>query len=264
MEKLENTLTEEQKETLLLNFGKFTVKQIAELINIKERSVSKFYQNRKMKLTKEQKRIVFLNRPTLYERNHDFFSDKSTESIYWAGFLAADGCVIKGRLRLKIKYTDKEHVEKFKESIEYTGKIKKDCSKRLGKLHCGALIYISSHKICKDLEEIYNITENKSLNLIPPKIKGNEIDYFIVGYFDGDGTIYNKKNYRCCRFYGTKEINTWIKNRIDTLYGKNSGSIFKKENIWCYELNPKATEFFMKYYGELNSPKLTRKWKNDE
>lgn len=262
MVKLEDTLSKEEKKIIVDNFGKLTMDEISKKSGVKLRSISKFFSNRNMVLNKDQRRIVLSRRKlSKYERNHNFFSEKSNNSIYWAGFIAADGNVKDTRLRVKLKYTDKPHLEVLKLHIEYTGVIKKDCSRRLDKVHCGALLYISSNKIVTDLKKLYNITEKKSLTLEPPNIEGLEADLFILGYFDGDGTVYNKRNYKCVRFYGTKEINEWIKARVNNIYPKNSGSIYKKENIWCFELNPRASEFFIKHYGNLKCHKLERKWK---
>tara|TARA_R100000656_G_scaffold119948_1_gene94018 strand:- start:2242 stop:3039 length:798 start_codon:yes stop_codon:yes gene_type:complete len=261
MEKIKSNLPESTQKELIKLFGKKTVREIAEQVNLKERSVSHFYMKNNFKLTKDQKSKLLFRRRSKYDRNNHFFREKSNKSIYWAGFIAADGYVNKTKLRIKLKYTDKSHLEKFKNDIEYTGIIRKDCAERLGKTHCGALLYISSREIVEDLKSLYSITERKSLTLRPPSLKESEVDYFILGYFDGDGTVYQKRQYKCVRFYGTKWINLWIKERIDHLHGSNSGSIFKKGNIWCFELNPSASELFIKHYGCLESPRLNRKWK---
>lgn len=260
MEKLESTLTENQKRTILKNYGEIPIREIASLTGLKSRSITKFISNRGLKLSKEQRANLMYGKYTKYDRDDNYFKSKSNDSIYWAGFIAADGYVIGSRLRIKLKYTDKSHLEKIKKVLGYTGPIKKDCSERLGKVHCGALLYISSKQIVDNLLELYNIGEKKSLTLKPPKLKGTEADLFILGLFDGDGTVYQKGKYKCVRFYGTKEINEWVKRRINEIYPKNSGSVFKKGNIYCFELNPGASDFFMKHYGNLESPRLERKW----
>lgn len=260
MEKLESTLTTTQKETILNNYGKIPIREISELIDVKSRSITKFLSNRGLKLSKAQRANLMYGKYTKYNRNNNFFKSKSNASIYWAGFIAADGYIDGSRLRVKLKFTDKSHLEKLKKDLEYTGPIKKDCSKRLDKVHCGALLYVSSKQIVDDLSKLYNIGERKSLTLSPPNLEGKEADLFILGLFDGDGTIYQKGKYKCVRFYGTEAINIWIRDRINSIYPKNSGSIFKKGNIYCFELNPRASEFFINHYAALESPKLERKW----
>ena len=261
MEKLENTLTELQKQLILDNFGKILMSEIVKITGVKYRSITKFLKNRGLKLTKEERSTLYYQRKKKYEVNETFFSERTPESFYWAGFIAADGCIIsKSRLQIKLSIKDINHLETFKTNIGYTGVIKEVSSLRLDKRHFGALLYICCKEIVSDLFEVFKIGKRKSLTLTPPDLQGVDVDYFIKGYFDGDGTIYKKKQYLCCRFYGTREINEWIKDRVDFLYGKNSGSLFKKRNIYCFELNPKATLFFGNYFSNLKTPFLKRKW----
>ena len=118
--------------------------------------------------------------------------------------------------------------EAFLNDLNSNHTILHETGKRNETLTSGSIVLITSDQLIKDLLEIYNISANKSLTLIPPNINNDLfIDCFIKGVFDGDGTIYWKDSrYYCIRFYGTKEINEWIKKRIDILYGINSGSIF--------------------------------------
>jgi len=51
-----------------------------------------------------------------YTLNEEFFDELNEKSVYWLGFLYADGCVRKRKsseLRLKLKKEDKSHIEKF-------------------------------------------------------------------------------------------------------------------------------------------------------
>lgn len=69
-------------------------------------------------------------------------------------------------------------------------------------------IDINSKEICNDLSNI-GIVSKKSLILQPPKIP-KELDLpFILGLFDGDGSIYrDQKNNFFISITGTKEILT--------------------------------------------------------
>lgn len=51
---------------------------------------------------------------------------------------------------------------------------------------------------------------------------------------------------------------------MDFLMCKNSGSIFKKGNIFCFELNKDSSEYFINYFKEIKTPFLDRKWNKSE
>lgn len=60
-----------------------------------------------------------------YNVNENFFSLDTPESFYWAGFIAADGCILKNLkvLEIGLGIKDKKHLKKFKSAIKYTGNI---------------------------------------------------------------------------------------------------------------------------------------------
>ena len=49
--------------------------------------------------------------------NHDFFSKNTLKSCYWAGFIAADGCVFKNQVRLALAEKDIDHLRLFKKDL---------------------------------------------------------------------------------------------------------------------------------------------------
>lgn len=125
----------------------------------------------------------------LYTYDRDFFFDIDTEEkAYWLGFIAADGNISKTmkNMRINLNIKDKNHLEKFRQSIRGNQPIKEIIREKNHSVY----IDMNSKKICKDLYK-YGITPNKSLtldvafNLIPKAL----IHHFIRGYFDGDGSI---------------------------------------------------------------------------
>lgn len=72
-------------------------------------------------------------------------------------------------------------------------------------------IIFNSKKLSEDLSKI-GIVPKKSLILQPPKIKEEFYLPFILGYFDGDGSIYKTKQYNnfALSIEGTEEILKWI------------------------------------------------------
>ena len=64
-----------------------------------------------------------------YKVNESYFDILNDNSAYWLGFLYADGYVRmkdgrSGELKLKLKDTDKNHIEKFLSEIESNHSIK--------------------------------------------------------------------------------------------------------------------------------------------
>lgn len=133
-----------------------------------------------------------------YKVNQDYFERIDTEwKAYWLGFLYADGYVIldeeskkkKVLLGVGLSIVDKEHLEKFQQSLQTDAPIKEFLTNY--KNCMSAKITVCNLKIVKDLCN-KGCVPNKSLIL---KFPINEIvpfyliRHFIRGYFDSDGCI---------------------------------------------------------------------------
>jgi hypothetical protein len=119
--------------------------------------------------------------------DENFFSVPNILNSYWAGFIAADGC-IRGYhdhyLSLGLSKKDISHLEKFKRDLRLSNKI------TIYDKHNSCITGLSSNKICDDLKNNFNITPRKSKTLKPPNIKNKtNILSFIAGYIDGDGSV---------------------------------------------------------------------------
>jgi len=114
--------------------------------------------------------------------NHDFFSEHTYQSCYWAGFLAADGCIHNKYVKLSLSEKDLNHLMTFKEHISSEHKLTKTESK-------GSVCYclsVSSSKMVSDLKK-FGVVPRKTQTLDFPKIPSALASYFCRGYFDGDG-----------------------------------------------------------------------------
>lgn len=143
-----------------------------------------------------------------YQVNENYFEKIDTEEkAYWLGFLYADGNVRmhknrSGILKLKLKQSDKQHIEKFNSSLNSNYPIKDGLEilkykNREYKCYY-SVVCIYNTKMVKDL---YNLgcMNNKTFKIKFPEFLDSElIRHFIRGYFDGDGCITskNKKNGR--------------------------------------------------------------------
>lgn len=139
-----------------------------------------------------------------YDCNENFFdiNNLNEKSMYWAGFMAADGNlrISNGSyyIKLELSTKDKNHIEKFKQDIQSTGRIidgRKKASKLLQQnKNCQEWYYYSylliiSNKIFNDLGK-FGITPRKTYTYTMPQwlIEHPLINHFIRGYMDADGS----------------------------------------------------------------------------
>lgn len=211
-----------------------------------------------------------------FYHNHNYFSTPTIENCYWAGFIAADGCIYDNRLIINLGRNDKSHLEKFKKTLQYDGNIRdiqrKGSSKTTKKdTYFSSVIEIYSPKICSDLLNNWNITNKKSLTLQPPNITDLDLCLsYIIGYIDGDGTISicnrktrNTNPYIRLNIIGTFNLINWINDILhkfeDTKYSKLN--LIKIHNMYSIECS------HIRAYNILNillkikiSNRLWRKW----
>jgi hypothetical protein len=129
-----------------------------------------------------------------YNFNEYFFNELNEKSSYWLGFLYADGSVRmkdgkSGELRVKLKDTDKEHIEKFLKDIECDKPIK--CGVEGKSKFCSVTVY--SNLLVTRLFDL-GCVNNKTQKIRLPKFSEPFMSHFIRGYFDGDGSISKVKN----------------------------------------------------------------------
>jgi hypothetical protein len=129
-----------------------------------------------------------------YNLNEHFFDELNEKSSYWLGFLYADGFVRmkdgkSGELKIKLKDTDKNHIEKFLSDIECKKTIK--CGIDNKSKFCSVTVY--SNVMVNKLFEL-GCVNNKTQKIRLPNLNKNLMHHFIRGYFDGDGSVSKVKN----------------------------------------------------------------------
>ena len=168
-------------------------------------------------LTVQNEGISIRNKTSKYKYQQDIFENIDTaEKAYWLGFLAADGCNYQrehnASIILNIHEKDKKHLEKFKFFCKTNAEIKSYIGyEGFSNQTPMCKITLNSKKISNDLID-KGIIPNKSLILQPPNISEQFYKPFILGYFDGDGSISKTSQYNnyTISIQGTKEILTWI------------------------------------------------------
>lgn len=161
--------------------------------------------------------IKKLTRHSLCE---NIFDDFTKESCYWAGFIAADGCICptNNSVDIELNSIDEKHLEKFCDFIKRDKKIWHRNKKCKNKISLMCLVSVRSKKIIDSLKNNFNIIPAKSLIIQPPTQMPLELrKEFIRGYFDGDGSLGWHKNGNNIRFAicsGSKSLIYWLFNVI--------------------------------------------------
>lgn len=153
-----------------------------------------------------------------YQCNYRAFENiDSAEKAYWLGFLAADGCIYKRQdnnsnfISLNIHSQDKKHLEKFILFLNANIEIKNYIAQKGYSNNTPmSKITINSKDMVEDCIK-KGVVPKKSLILQPPNIQKEYYLPFILGYFDGDGSIFKtSQNTFGISIEGTKEMLEWI------------------------------------------------------
>lgn len=153
-------------------------------------------------------------RRRIYSMNENYFETiDSEEKAYWIGFLSADGYIHqeRGTIQFELQESDKNQVEKFALAVGSTRPILKIETNNFIHYRC----VLNSRKMVNDLLK-YNITQRKSLTFYPTNIPEKYIPYWIIGYMDGDGCIFNSKGRIKIHFTGTYDTLNFIKNYFNS------------------------------------------------
>jgi len=194
------------------------------------------------------------------QRNEKVFDTFTMESCYWAGFIAADGCVFidykKSMYRISIHLHKKDigHVRKFREFL--------NCKNKISTNKDSCYIQICSKHMTSSLERNFNIVPNKSLILEPPKKMPKKfISHYIRGYFDGDGHLGYKKGSTSCNFNiasGSEKMLEWTLLNLPHAKSK----IYKKANCYSIDINNRNNLKILEwmYCNSYNNIRLDRKY----
>ncbi len=255
--------TKEQVNLMIHNRDK-TINDLCVLTKHNYNAVRHKMKRLNLKYTARQKR------KSKYVKDSCCFSDPCLINSYWAGFIAADGCINKDNsLCIALSSVDREQLEKFRNFIKFNGPIY-DYINQKGYPGSKISIY-SAHNIIKDLEEKYSIVQRKTLILNPPKINDiTQVISYMIGYLDGDGCISYRKRDKTfsIQFAGTNSMMTWFKKYCDVLIlprkNKRCCNVYKHGNIFGYSIQGKRAIRLIKaldnFILSANIPRMKRKW----
>lgn len=205
----------------------YSLEKISKLLGITRRNLTKNFKDLGLEI-KDYK----INYSDINIKAFDVWN---LEMAYWLGFIAADGSIHRNKnaFTMFLKIEDINHLIKLKKflnlpdeclSIRKTNyKVYKEC----------AVIYFSNNHIIDRL---------KNLGILPDK-SHKYIDYFsivpndyilpfLLGYFDGDGSLKVYRNNIHITFLGNKKFITDIKNFFVNNYGFNDNLITDYKGIY--------------------------------
>ena len=194
-----------------------------------------------------------------YSVNEDYFKlIDCEEKAYWLGFMYADGYIIEknSSLYAGISIKDKEHIEKFKFSIESNNPIKNASTPN------NYTINISNKNFCQNLIN-QGCVPRKTFLIKFPNLRDDLKRHFIRGFFDGDGSITSSDKTLqitiCCA------SDYFISDLVNQLYSnielKRINKIYKRKDGLSLYLNSSGDDITLigKYFYDNSNIYLDRK-----
>ena len=140
---------------------------------------------------------IIRNRKQKYILNEEYFYKWTPQMAYWLGFIVADGSIHDKVFSIDLSIKDKEHLQHFIEDIESTDTIREYIHKNKQKdgtyKEYKAVHFKTRNKNFiqslrdKGIEEQKTYIDRNYIEYIPDEFKY----YFIIGLFDGDGSVSN-------------------------------------------------------------------------
>lgn len=199
--------------------------------------------------------------------NHSFFSNSTSESYYFAGYLLADGSVGQTGVTWTCHIQDVCAHEAFVSSIGLTPERIKITNYILSDgitVNQKSTVYVPSRKIVYDLKK-FGIIPNKTYNHIDPIIDDRFFPAFLTGFIDGDGCIVKRGKSHITRISkvnltGNRLLMRWFSSKINELYNI-SGTIVDR-GVWAHLIYyGKSRDIILKEcLNNYSGFRLERKW----
>ncbi|MCA6430287.1 MAG: hypothetical protein IM613_12710 [Cytophagales bacterium] len=213
----------------------------------------------------------------IYDFNRKYFTELTLENCYWAGFIAADGCVQdNGTLSIGLAVKDKEHLQKFADAIGYTGSLREYWYARedIKDIHKVQLELTTAKQIASDLQKWFNITPRKTKTLEAPTLLTPEQQVaFVAGYTDGDGSIFIAKKDNSLHYsvVGGLSSMSFIKGVFDVIVpipesGRGRGCLMQIDKdrytfpMYRYIVTGSRAVAILQKIKQYPLPLLERKW----
>lgn len=206
----------DEKALKLLEQG-YSHRKVAQMLNIDQQSMTlRLKKKYNIKVLPDGKKEV----------NSNFFDSIDTEEkAYWLGMMYADGYVNEKSNTIELCLKDKEHIEKFKSTLNSKHKISKRTIKKFENTYEAYRISITDKQLANSLVQ-NGCFQAKSYNIKFPtekQVPKHLIRHFIRGFFDGDGDISltsNKNKYKiigftCANYDFLLQLSNVIKSQLN-------------------------------------------------
>lgn len=205
--------------------------------------------------------LVFISvgRKRIYNLNEEYFSNiDDNKKAYIVGFIYADGSINDNYLHIRLSEKDICVLKHIKNELSYDGPIRKYNVRHNSYVD----LTISSSKIINDLKNI-GIVKNKTyISKTLPKIDGKYFNYLLLGFFDGDGSIYsnmrkNKNNIieYTVNFSSNYNVLSQIKKYLYNMNISSSQIRFRRDNDISCMLDIRGSINIENIYNILYNPK---------
>lgn len=175
--------TSDELEYLKAHYQDKSYREIGEYLGRKEQAI--------------RSKMHFLGlKKSVYHCNYDYFEVIDTEDkAYWLGFIYADGNINKAKstLRINLQGRDNLHLAKLNKSIQGNFHVRLFDEKHGDKTYPMCQILIYSTKMANDLID-KGVFPSKTDKITFPNLPNDLVRHFIRGYFDGDGSICERKH----------------------------------------------------------------------
>lgn len=180
----------------------------------------------------------------------------SRSKAYWLGFILADGSVFstKGTMEIGLALKDVDHLQSFASIFG------EDVSRNRNR--CRYSIY--SSYFCKRLIGLGIVPRKTYIDdtTIFDNIPNEFMNSFILGFMDGDGSVYMDKrrnNYIVVNFSGRKSILGRIKDILVNSLGVNANKIGRQKSIYKLEWSGNQADMVLDWLYRDSLVKLERK-----
>jgi hypothetical protein len=172
--------------------------------------------------------------------NFNFFNRQTPEAAYWAGFILADGSVVKTadgvRLSIELQSRDRHHLDTFCNHVGIDSIAIKDRWRMPNELvkssRKSSYICLTHHNLLEHLL-VWGVRPNKTYEPIKPQVDASVLRDFLRGWFDGDGNFVIGKRRESFQITGNKFMLDVYASALGNL--GYDGSFFiesKPENVW--------------------------------
>jgi hypothetical protein len=260
----------EEDDILRANYGIVPIHNFIHLLPNRTPEAIQLHATRYLGLTASNIAIANLVHRRWYQYNESFFSTICPLVSYWAGFIAADGCVGSpiGGIGIHLADKDRTHLEQLCLDMQFTRPVGYRPDRGRGGPQCELTICCLA--MISDIWRNYGIGPRKSLTLTAPRhLDIDNTLAFIIGYIDGDGCIRHRKgegrgrDYIALKILGTPDLLNWIADTfciIAPSIPPEARPRPTKYHIWTYEVAGHRVEHILNRLLSIDVPKMARKW----